>query len=283
MALREQRQSSRPRDMAECNRSVCHAPRAVGPPLPPTLSAAETTDADSDGAADEFEDAADADGALGGRSQSFTRLKAPQVRAPSPLPFPSMASCSPTVSRQSDSQQKQLEHRSTSSVSQASPAWSSSREPAACADCPQSGAKPQRLTAEVLSGIKQQPSSAHQAGRKTGAADAAAREASNAHLNSSDMFCPLSPNSALGSITPTTVSGCGGPVKSKAFPPPGVRRKTTGSDEFCVRKRVYYGPACNHSPFLEGRALQTLLPFLFGPSLGACMGVCVHWFMTISE
>ncbi|KAL8450523.1 hypothetical protein Emag_003152 [Eimeria magna] len=256
---RERQQDAGSGELAGCNNPACQGLRAAGS-MPPTLSVAETTDTNSDGAPDEFEASAAAEQMLGGLSQSFTRVKAPQVRAQSPLPFPSMASCSPTISRRSESQRR-LQPPSVAAAAAASPRCSS---------------KPQRLRAELLSETRQsaQKQSTHRA-----TPNDVAKEASSRYINEADVFCPLSPNSALGSLTPTNVSGCGGTLL-RANGPPAQAASSLGASK---RRPFFYGPTCNHSPFLEGRALQALLPFLFGPSLAACMGVCVHWFMSISD
>ncbi|KAL8270968.1 hypothetical protein Esti_005123 [Eimeria stiedai] len=253
---RETQQSG---ELGSCDNPACQGLRAAGS-MPPTLSVAETTDTNSDGAPDEFEATAAAEQMLGGLSQSFTRVKAPQVRAQSPLPFPSMASCSPTVSRRSESQQR-LQPSSVAAAAAASPRCSS---------------KPQRLSAELLSETRQpaQKQSSHRA-----TPNDVVKEASNKYIDEADVFCPLSPNSALGSLTPTNVSGCGGTLL-RANGLPAQAASSLGASK---KRPFFYGPACNHSPFLEGRPLQALLAFLFGPSLGACMGVCVHWFMSISD
>ncbi|KAL8434172.1 hypothetical protein ACSSS7_003354 [Eimeria intestinalis] len=184
---RERHQEEASGDSGRCNNPACRGLRAGGA-MPPTLSLAETTDTNSDGAPDEFEATAAADQMLGGLSQSFTRIKAPQVRAQSPLPFPSMATCSPTVSRRSDSQQR-LQPPSVAAAAAASPRCSS---------------KPQRLRAELLSETRQ-PAQKQSSQRAT--PNAVAKEASSRYINESDVFCPLSPNSALDSLTPTNVSG----------------------------------------------------------------------------
>ncbi|KAL8444652.1 hypothetical protein Emed_006128 [Eimeria media] len=264
LMTRERQQDVISGEISACNNPACQGLRAAGS-MPPTLSVAETTDTNSDGAPDEFEATAAAEQMLGGLSQSFTRVKAPQVRAQSPLPFPSMASCSPTVSRRSESQRRlQLQPPAVAAAAAASPRCSS---------------KPQRLRAELLSETRQP--SQKQSVQRAASNDAAKETASNRYINEADVFCPLSPNSALGSLTPTNVSGCGGPLLRARGPP--AQAAAASSLGASKKRPFFYGPACNHSPFLEGRALQALLPFLFGPSLAACMGVCVHWFMSISE
>ncbi|KAL8440338.1 hypothetical protein Efla_000226 [Eimeria flavescens] len=247
--------------------STCRELRAAGS-LPPSLSVAETTDTNSEGAPDEFEAAAAAEQMLGGLSQSFTRVKAPQVRAQSPLPFPSLATCSATVSRATGSRQRLQQSSSLPSKSAAAP-------PAVAAS-PRSSSRPQRLTDELLLGGRQQMQQ-RQASRR----GEAVNKTVDAYVKEADIFCPLSPNSALSVMTPTAVTGCGGPSFNPQGGPPGAQGAPPAAA--AKREQLYYGPACNHSPFLEGRALQALLPFLFGPSLGACMGVCVHWFICISD
>lgn len=276
-ASTDKQQKRSPRDPGESSNLTCLEPPGGGP-LPPTLSVAETTDTNSDGAPDEFEAAPAAEELLGGLSQSFTRVKAPQVRAPSPLPFPSMAACSPTVSTRSSARQRELQHTTRSSsneedykVPRAAPGASS----------PQPSNNPQRLTAELLSWARDP--APEQKNRKRWS-EGVTNGTSSGYVNESDMFCPLSPNSALGATTPTAVSAWGAPIsKSKKPLATGGSPRASPAEGNAERRMVPYGPVCNHSPFLEGKALQALLPFLFGPSLGACLGVCVHWFMRISD
>lgn len=235
--------------------------------LPPTLSVAETTDS-SDGAPDEFETAASAEVMLGGLLQSFTRVRAPQVRAQSPLPFPSMATCAPTISRTAGASHEQQQDNSKSVIETQTPNPSSSGVVSPC-----SSRKPQELDAGDVTRAQEEPKPRKPDGGTSGIIIE--------QTNESDMFCPLSPNSVLDSATPTTVSGKVTSSIRQVTPRRGVRQDLCRQE--LPGKSVSYGPPCNHSPFLQGRVLRTLLPFLFGPSLGACMGVCVHWFMKISE
>lgn len=271
-AAREHQHRKCSRESGRFSTSAFPETRGTGA-LPPTLSIAETTDTNSDGAPDEFEAAAAAEEMLGGLSQSFTRVRAPHVRAQSPLPFPSMASCSPTVSKRSKPQQLL---RNSSSSDEGDPPAKPSKASAARTSR-QCDSKPQQLTAMTSAGNRQ-PAKQHANERSN--SHGVTNGATGVHMKDSDMFCPLSPNSALSFATsplaPAAKSGQQTAIQGIApqgFPAQGSPKMDS----------VSYGPMCNHSPFLEGRALQTLLPLLFGPSLGTCMGVCVHWFMKISE
>ncbi|CDI74589.1 oxidoreductase, putative [Eimeria praecox] len=115
------------------NGSLLLEQAAAGSLVPPALSVAETTDTNSDGAPDEFEAAASSEDILGGLPQSFTRSKAPRVRAQSPLPFPSMGLCSPTASRKAENHQQVQPQREVSSSSRCSSnSCSSHDDDAAC-------------------------------------------------------------------------------------------------------------------------------------------------------
>lgn len=319
----ERQQHEKPvvRENSRSSGPVLQEPASTGPVLPPTLSVAETTD--SDWAPDEFE-AASLDDTLGGLSQSFTRAKAPQVRAQSPLPFPSMAHCSPTVSRKAETPetpQQQVQHQreiSSSNTCSSNRSRSSSKDGDvaqrtqkvyAVDAFPSHVSRPKQLDAALVTQEKELPRVKHERTRRentqrravrsgdphaTGALEEAAEkraeEAPEAHTAGApavqeeehEMFCPLSPNSALGACTPSKVSkkGASTTTRQRAAAAGAV---VSSQDPSPSDKNMSYGPACNHLPFLEGRALQTLLPFLFGRPLGACMGVCVHWFMKISK
>ncbi|CDJ65356.1 hypothetical protein ENH_00004230 [Eimeria necatrix] len=322
----------------------------AGTRLPATLSIAETTDTNSDGAPDEFEASETADEMLRGLSPSFTRAKAPHVRAQSPLPFPSMSHCSPTVSRAAETLKQQSSELSDCgrsrgsdpdpscratrlSAGQTSPSSTSNVQP----PTPQQQPQPlsadltlhanddrhqrrasDRETTEASEGHTAGPLEGHVTGPPEGSSmrsPAECRAAEDLHgsatrpleggvrnvgreraargregrgdgalavqIEEAEMFCPLSPNSALGSCVPTTVAVERNQQSAR-------ERENTASvalpsRDITATGSVCYGPACNHSPFLEGRALQTLLPLLLGPSLGTAMGVCVHWFMKISN
>lgn len=294
---------------------------AAGALVPPTLSVAETTDTNSDWAPDEFEAAASSE-ILGGPSQSFTREKAPRVRAQSPQPFPSMSHCSSTVSRKAGTHKQQLPEREISGSSSRSSRSNSSgsndggsacstRKVYAVSAFPGPSSRPKQLDATLVasSGGAQRPrqdrsqqknssrsppgaciADQHKAGfpvgtRQTrvarGAPEGRAAGVPSAGAEEHEMFCPLSPNSALGSCTPSKASSKSAP---KTMGQTAVFVGTTSSSHGMPAERnISYGPACNHLPFLEGRALQALLPFLFGRTLGICMSVCVHWFMRISK
>ncbi|CDJ52886.1 hypothetical protein EBH_0005270 [Eimeria brunetti] len=358
---KQQEQQQKPRAQASSARSIGQQLQEQGPVggalIPPTLSVAETTDTNSDGAPDEFEAAAEADGAIGARSQSFTREKAPQVRAPSPLPFPSMAHCSPTVSmkaeplqrlqqqQQEQGQQQQQQQQelhmqrgisgtssysntsccnSNKSSSNGGSSASRVQRVYAVSAFPSPNSRPKQLNAALAAApaaaeetkgtrhhhrTEQQNKSnrrkppaadSHTGGgprgrgapRETGV-EAGAPEGSPAAAAAAivqeeepEMFCPLSPNSAIGSCSPPKkLSGAAAKTggQQQAAAADAAAAAAASSLAATAAGNVSYGPACNHLPFLEGRRLQVLLPFLFGRSLGACMGVCVHWFMKISN
>ncbi|OEH80662.1 hypothetical protein cyc_07722 [Cyclospora cayetanensis] len=280
MSAMEHHPCSPHREHAKFSREMCLEQRGAvssGLVLPPSLSVAETTDTNSDGAPDEFEGAKAAEDMFSRLSQSFTRVKAPHVRARSPLPFPSMANCSPTVSKGSDAQQAPLCNSSIAIINERDYTLNSERSPNAVG-CPQPKRKPQQ-PAEALIAPTAGPHQTKQLGTEAGTPSGRPSGLPKACINESDMLCPLSPNSALGSISPPAVAFKGASAKStETLPETGAPVQGTSK-----RFSVSYGPLCNHSPFMEGRAVQILLQLLLGPSLGACMGVCVHWFMKISD
>ncbi|XP_026193228.1 uncharacterized protein LOC34623623 [Cyclospora cayetanensis] len=280
MSAMEHHPCSPHREHAKFSREMCLEQRGAvssGLVLPPSLSVAETTDTNSDGAPDEFEGAQAAEDMFSRLSQSFTRVKAPHVRARSPLPFPSMANCSPTVSKGSDAQQAPLCNSSIAIINERDYTLNSERSPNAVG-CPQPKRKPQQ-PAEALIAPTAGPHQTKQLGTEAGTPSGRPSGLPKACINESDMLCPLSPNSALGSISPPAVAFKGASAKStETLPETGAPVQGTSK-----RFSVSYGPLCNHSPFMEGRAVQILLQLLLGPSLGACMGVCVHWFMKISD